>query len=75
MRRCGPRTDAGVGEEDKRRWRIIYAALGISAIATVADVVGSYEVPAELYPFAGLVIGAALARIGGVREVERPRDR
>lgn len=54
---------------------MIYATLGIASAATLADVFGHYEVPAELYPFAGIVIGAALARIGGVREVRRPRDR
>lgn len=54
--------------EDRNRWRLIYASLGIAGIATVADVLGDYAAPAELYPFLGLVIGAALARIGGARE-------
>lgn len=52
---------------DRNRWRLVAATLTLAGVATVADVIGDYEVPAELYPFAGLVIGAALARIGGVR--------
>ena len=54
--------------QDERRWRLIVATLALAAAATTADALGGYEVPAELYPFAGLVIGAALARIGGARE-------
>lgn len=48
---------------------MIAAVLVLAAIATIADVTGDYEVPAEFYPFAGIVIGAALARIGGSKEV------
>jgi hypothetical protein len=44
-------------------------------VATVADVfVGTYDVPAELYPFAGLVIGAALARLSGVKEAAKEKN-
>ena len=54
--------------EDRRRWALIGATLSLAGIATVADIASAYEVPAELYPFAGIVIGAALARIGGSKE-------
>lgn len=56
-------------DSDRNRWRVIAATLALAAMATAFDVVGEYEVPAELYPFAGIVIGAALARIGGSKEV------
>ena len=70
MRRCGPREfTVGASGDDRNRWRVIAATLVLAAIATVADVTGDYEVPAEFYPFAGIVIGAALARIGGSKEV------
>ena len=56
-------------EQDRRRWVIVAATLTLAGAATAADVVTSaYEVPAEFYPFAGIVIGAALARIGGAKE-------
>lgn len=60
--------------EDRNRWRVIAATLALATIATIGDVIGDYEVPAEFYPFAGIVIGAALARIGGSKEVAERDD-
>ena len=56
-------------EPDNRRWLVIGTMLTLVGVATLADVLTkAYEVPAEFYPFAGIVIGAALARIGGAKE-------
>jgi hypothetical protein len=46
-------------------WAVVYGMGIVSAILSIADViVADYEVPAQFYPFAGIVIGAALARLG-----------
>jgi hypothetical protein len=57
------------------RWAVIAVILGLTVILSVADIVlTGYETPSEFYPFAGLVIGAMLARLGGVREIEDDPD-
>lgn len=55
---------------DTHRWYVIATTLALTTILSLADVALDYTIPAGFYPFAGLVIGAALARIGGVRDVE-----
>lgn len=55
---------------EAHRWQMIAGLLILTGFLSIADVALDYAVPGEFYPFVGLVIGAALARAGGVRDVD-----
>lgn len=54
---------------EARRWHLIAGLLILTGVLSLADVVLDYSVPAGFYPMVGLIIGAALARAGGVDDI------
>lgn len=55
---------------EAHRWRLITGLLILTGVLSLADVVLDYAVPAGFYPMVGLIVGAALARAGGVHDID-----
>ncbi len=56
---------------EAHRWQLIAGLLTLTAVLSLADVTLDYAVPSEFYPMVGLVLGATIARAGGVDEIDR----
>lgn len=54
---------------EAHRWQLIAGLLSLTAVLSLADVALAYAVPGEFYPMVGLVLGATIARAGGVNDV------